>query len=84
MLVYLVGGQLGRGLLHLIDVTRHVEGCLGQVIELTGQNLLETTDGILELHETTGTAREDLGDVERLRHEALSLAGTRDSQLVIL
>ena len=78
------GSELGGSLLDLLDVTRHIERRLGQTVELAGQDLLETLDGILELHETTTTASEHLSDVERLGHETLGLAGTGHGQLVVL
>ena len=78
------GSELGGSLLDLLDVTRHIERRLGQTVELAGQDLLETLDGVLKLHETTTTASEHLSDVERLGHETLGLAGTGHGQLVVL
>lgn len=50
----------------------------------TRQDLLEGADGVLERNETTLDTSEDLGDLERLRHETLDLTSTLDSQLVLL
>lgn len=50
----------------------------------TREDLLEGADGVLERNETTLDTSEDLGDLERLRHETLDLTSTLDSQLVLL
>ena len=44
----------------------------------TSENLLERPNGILEGHKSTFETGEDLGDLERLRHETLDLTGTFD------
>lgn len=49
----------------------------------TRQDLLERADGVLEGNKTTLDTSEDLGDLERLRHETLDLTSTLDSQLVL-
>lgn len=49
----LCGGHLGGGLLDLFDVTGHIESGLGEGVQLAGQDLLETLDGVLQLHEAT-------------------------------
>merc|ERR1740117_1846250 len=83
-----VGGELGRhgrGLLDdLLDGADHVEGGLGQVVVLALEQALEAGDGLLERDELARLAREDLGHVEGLRHEALDLARARDGHLVVL
>ena len=75
------GGGLG---LDLVDSADHVEGCLGEGIVLASDNALECIDGVLKRHELPGSAGEDLGNVERLGHELLDLAGAGHSDLVLL
>ena len=58
----------------LVDGADHVEGLLGQRIALAGDDHLEAADRLLEGDVFAGRAGEDLGDVERLRQEALDLA----------
>jgi hypothetical protein len=45
---------------------------------LSGKNLLEGADGILEGNELAFVSCEDLGDSERLRHETLDFTSTLD------
>ena len=66
------------------NVSSHVEGALGERVELARENLLEALDRVLELHEAAATAREHLGHVEGLAHEALGLAGAGHGELVVL
>merc|ERR1719272_1303779 len=61
-----------------------VGGGLGQVVVLALEQALEAGDGLLERDELARLAREDLGHVEGLRHEALDLARARDGHLVVL
>uniref|UniRef100_A0A182XR80 Prokaryotic-type class I peptide chain release factors domain-containing protein n=1 Tax=Anopheles quadriannulatus TaxID=34691 RepID=A0A182XR80_ANOQN len=68
----------------LLDRADHVEGHLRQMVELTVQDLGEALDGFLQRHQLAGVAGEHLGDLERLRQEALDLAGAGDRQLVLL
>src|SRR6185369_5132699 len=75
--------QLRAGLLGLFDVADHVEGLLGQVVERAGEDLLEARDRLLERHVLAGAARELLGHEERLRQEALDLAGARHDRAVV-
>ena len=51
---------------------------------LSGKDLLEGADGVLERDKLALITSEDLSDLERLRHETLDLAGTLDGQLVLL
>ena len=44
----------------------------------TGENLLEGTHGVFQRHEFTFITSENLGDLERLRHETLDFTGTLD------
>jgi hypothetical protein len=60
-----------------LDRADHVEGLLGQLVVLAVEDLAEAADRVLELHVLAGRAGELLGDEERLRQEALDLAGAR-------
>ena len=51
---------------------------------LTVEDLLEGSDGVLQRHKLALVTGEDLRDLEGLRHETLDLAGTFDSELVLL
>ena len=64
--------------LHILNRTRHVESRLRKRVVLTRDDLLEGPDGILKGNELTLVTSEDLGDLERLRHEPLDLTGTFD------
>ena len=66
----------------LVDAADHVERLLGQVVVLAGDDGLEAADRVLERHVLAGAAGEHFGDVERLRQEALDLAGPGHGQLV--
>uniref|UniRef100_A0A182N3R5 Transcription initiation factor TFIID subunit 8 n=1 Tax=Anopheles dirus TaxID=7168 RepID=A0A182N3R5_9DIPT len=68
----------------LLDRADHVKGDLRQMVELTVQDLGEALDGFLQRHELAGVAGEHLGHLERLRQEALDLAGACHRQLVLL
>ena len=58
--------------------TYHIERGLREVIVLALDDLLEGTDGILQWDELALITSEDLGDLERLRHETLDLTSTLD------
>ena len=72
-----LGEPLGLGL-DVLDGTGHVEGGLRKVVVSTRENLLEGADGVLEGDELALITSEDLGDLERLRHETLDLTSTLD------
>ena len=76
---YFASRIFGRLLLRLLDAAHHVEGLLGQVVVLAVDDLLEAADGVRELDVAPGRAGELLGHEERLREEALDLAGARDT-----
>ncbi len=76
--------QLARLLDHLIHPADHVEGLLGDVIELPIHDHLEAADGLLERHVFAGLAGEHFGHEEGLTEEALDLARARDGELVFL
>jgi len=61
----------------------HVECGFRESIVGTRENLLEGADGVLERHELTLITSEDLGDLERLRHETLDLTSTLDLHIWI-
>src|SRR5574343_79658 len=65
-----------------LDTADHVEGLLGQVIELAGTDALEAFDRVLEGNELARRTGEDFGNVERLRQEALNLTGAGHGQLI--
>lgn len=50
----------------------------------TGDDLLEGADRVLERDKLALVTSEDLGDLERLRHETLDLTRALDGQLVLL
>src|SRR5579871_3337803 len=77
-------GEALRFLDGLFDATDHVEGLLGQVIVLTGDDGLEAADRVLQRHDLAVLAGEHLGHVEGLREEALDLACTIHDELVLL
>src|SRR5574344_2812563 len=78
--------HLGSQLLGLfegfVDGTDHVERLLGQMVALTGNDHLETTDGFGQRHVLARSAGKHFSHVERLRQETLNLTSTRHSQLV--
>ena len=49
----------------LIDVADHVEGDLGQVVILAGEDLLETSDGLVNGDKLAGVVGENLSDLEK-------------------
>merc|ERR1712100_877358 len=51
-------------------------GLLRKMIQLTSQNLVETSDGFIQLHVFAGHTGEDLSHEERLGEELLNFAGT--------
>lgn len=54
----------------------HVEGRFRKGIVGTRENLLERANGVLEGDKLAFKASEDLGNLERLRHETLNLTRT--------
>jgi len=77
------GGHLSALLEGFLEGTSHVEGSLGVVVTGTLEELTESVDGVLELHELSGLAREDLGHMERLGEETLNLSGTGNGHLIL-
>jgi len=76
------GGDLGGLRSDLIDITDHVEGDLWDGIELTVQDLSETSNGVLQSHISAWGTGEGLGDGEWLREESLDLSGSGDGELL--
>src|ERR1700709_64728 len=75
----------GLGVLgDLIDRALHVEGALGEVVVLAVEDLAEAADGLGHRHVLAGAAGELFGDEERLREEALDLAGAGDRLPVLV
>mmetsp|Transcript_24747 Transcript_24747/g.41849 ORF Transcript_24747/g.41849 Transcript_24747/m.41849 type:complete len:502 (-) Transcript_24747:56-1561(-) len=75
--------HLSGSLLDILNTSVHVESTLGQRVQRSGKDFLETLDGILKLNELTSTASKHLSDVEGLRHKSLGLSGSGHSQLII-
>merc|ERR1712070_635096 len=71
-------GDLGSLLVDLRKGTSHVEGLLGQVIDITVDDGGEGIEGLLEGAGASLHTGEDLGDLERLRQETLDLTCTLD------
>src|SRR5690606_41647492 len=67
-----------------LDVADHVEGSFRKVIVFAGNQALEALDGVGKVNQLARRAGEDLSHEERLRQEALDLAGAGDGQLVAL
>src|SRR5712691_12431882 len=67
----------------LFDGADHVESRLRQVIVFSFDQALEALDRVGESHELAGSTREHFGDMERLRQEALDLAGARHRHLIL-
>src|ERR1700722_2512633 len=78
-----LGGEAFALLDRLLDGADHVEGGLRQVVVFALAQTLEATQGVGEIDEDARRAGEHLGDVERLRQEALDLARARDRELVL-
>src|SRR6266850_116615 len=66
-----------------INVALHVKRLLRHVVVLAFDNLAEAAYRVLDLYVASGASGELLGNVERLRQEALHLAGAADGQFVI-
>src|SRR6266536_4727927 len=65
-------------LLRLLDPANVEERLLRQVVVVAAGERVERGDGLVQRHALAGDAGELLGHVERLRKEALDLAGTVD------
>src|SRR5208282_2935401 len=82
--------RIGRcsSLLRLLDdrVDRplHVEGAFGDVVVAALDDLLEAANRLGDRHVRAGRAGELLGNVERLREEALELARAVDGHAIVV
>src|SRR5438552_17801234 len=80
-------GRFSSQLLALLDGffdgADHIEGGFRQVIVLAFADRAEALDGVGEIDELAGRTGEDFSDVERLRQEALDLAGAGHGDLVL-
>src|SRR5690349_20737997 len=68
----------------LVDGPLHVEGALRQLVVLALEDLGERAHGLLDRHVLAPGAGERLGHEERLRQEALDLAGALHGELVLV
>ena len=75
--------RLGLGE-HLLDAADVEERLLGHLVELAVDDRLEALDGLGDRHVLALEAGEHLGDEERLREEALDLAGPVHREAVLL
>src|SRR5215471_855244 len=66
-----------------LDRSYHVERLLVQRVALAVDDHCKALDRLLQRHELARRSRENLSDAERLREEALDLAGSRDGELVL-
>src|SRR5450756_2898858 len=76
--------ELPRLLGGLLDAADHEEGLFGQVVALAVDEVLEAAHGVGQRDVLAGDAGELLGDVERLREEALDLARALHDHLVLV
>src|SRR3974390_1940773 len=76
------GDRLGL-LDRFLDRADHVKGLLREIVVLARNDRLEAADRVLDRHVLALLAGEHLGDVERLRQEALDLARAVHEQLVL-
>src|SRR4051812_40835857 len=67
----------------LLDRADHIERGFRHLVIFAGDDALEALDRVFEIDEHAGAAGEHLGDMERLRQEALDFARSRDGQLVL-
>src|SRR3990167_1449145 len=77
------GLHLFRALHDFLDRAAHIEGLLGNLVELAINQHLEALDGFFDLDVAALEPRELLGHEERLTQEALDLARPRHRQLVL-
>mmetsp|Transcript_41840 Transcript_41840/g.126881 ORF Transcript_41840/g.126881 Transcript_41840/m.126881 type:complete len:271 (+) Transcript_41840:322-1134(+) len=71
-------------LLNLLEVANHVECAFWEVIMLTVDDTLESTNCFFKGDKLALSASEHLSDMERLRHELLHLTRTGNCQFIIL
>src|SRR3954471_18095636 len=83
-LVRATASALVRGLDDLVDAALHEERRLGQLVVLAVDDLAERAHGVVDRDVGARGAGERLGDVERLRQEALDLARALHRHLVLV
>src|SRR3954449_10143609 len=83
-LVRATTSALVRGLDDLVDAALHEERRLRQVVVLAVDDLAERADRVVDRDVRARRAGERLGDVERLRQEALDLARALHGHLVLV
>src|SRR5690606_23493978 len=66
-----------------LDGADHVEGGFRKVVVLAVHQALEALDGVLQVDQLARRTGEDFSDEERLRQEALDLAGAGNGELVL-
>ncbi len=76
--------QAAGVLAHVVERAGQEEGLLGQIVGLALEDLLKRGDGVLDRHVAALAAGEDLRHEERLAHEALQAARSRDGLLLLL
>src|SRR3954469_4924442 len=83
-LVRATASALVRGFDDAVDAALHEEGRLGQLVVLAVDDLLERAHRLVDGHVHARRPGERLGDVERLREEALDLARALHRDLVLV
>src|SRR3954465_1274851 len=83
-LVRATASALVRGLDDLVDAALHEERRLRQIVVLALDDLAERAHRVVDRDVRARRAGERLGDVERLREEALDLARALDRHLVLV
>src|SRR3954465_2009472 len=83
-LVRATASALVRGLDDLVDAALHEERRLRQIVALALDDLAERAHRVVDRDVHARRAGERLGDVERLRQEALDLARALDGDLVLV
>ena len=69
-LVSALGGQTLGLQSDLVDVADHVEGDLGQVIVLAGQDVLEPSDSLVNRDQLAWVVGEHLSDLEKKMYKS--------------
>src|ERR1700730_10239310 len=75
--------QLLRRLQHFINRAFHVKRLLGDIVVLAFVDFLEALYRVRDFNVAAGRAGELLGDVERLRQEALDFSCSRHANLLV-
>ena len=67
----------------ILQCTLHIECCFGIVVSFSFQKSSEAIDSVLQQHQLTFSAGEDLTHEERLRQEFLNLSSSGHSQFIV-